>query len=189
MAGHASSHVERTNDVARGGNDVGHAGSGQGALDPWGRRLEGSGAFLLRYGLVVILLWVGALKFTVYEAEAIQAFVENSPLLSWLYDIFSVRTFSRLLGAFEIALGLMIATRPFAPKVSAAGSLGALILFVVTLTFVFSTPGGWQPGYGIPYLSPDPGQFLAKDVALAAIAIWTAGEALRAGRELTVGGR
>ncbi len=138
---------------------------------------------LVRYALVIILLWVGALKFTAYEAEAIQVFVENSPLLSWLYDVVSVRTFSTLLGIVEITLGLMIATRPFMPKVSAVGSLGALLLFLVTLTFVFSTPGVWQPGYGFPYLSPDPGQFLAKDVALAAIAIWTAGEALRATHE------
>jgi len=45
--------------------------------------------------------------------------------------------------------------------------------------FVFTTPGVWQPGYGIPALSPMPVQFLAKDVALLAIAIWTAGEALQ----------
>ena len=157
--------------------------STRGAEDTWERRLEGLGVLLLRYGLVIILLWVGALKFTAYEAEAIQVFVENSPLLSWLYDVVSVRTFSTLLGIFEITLGLMIATRPFMPKVSAVGSLGALLLFLGTLTFVFSTPGAWQPGYGVPYLSPDPGQFLAKDVALAAIAIWTAGEALRATHE------
>jgi len=157
--------------------------STRGAEDTWERRLEGLGVLLLRYGLVIILLWVGALKFTAYEAEAIQVFVENSPLLSWLYDVVSVRTFSTLLGIVEITLGLMIATRPFMPKVSAVGSLGALFLFLVTLTFVFSTPGVWQPEYGFPYLSPDPGQFLAKDVALAAIAIWTAGEALRATHE------
>jgi len=157
--------------------------STRGAEDTWERRLEGLGVLLLRYALVIILLWVGALKFTAYEAEGIQVFVENSPLLSWLYDVVSVRTFSTLLGISEITLGLMIATRPFMPKVSAVGSLGALLLFLVTLTFVFSTPGVWQPGYGFPYLSPDPGQFLAKDVALAAIAIWTAGEALRATHE------
>ncbi len=90
--------------------------------------------------------------------------------------------FSRLLGVFEILLALMIAARPFAPRVSAIGSLGALFLFLVTLTFIFSTLGAWQPGYGIPFLSPDPGQFLAKDVAFAAMATWTAGEALRARR-------
>ena len=150
--------------------------------EPWGRRLETTGGVLLRYMLVTVLLWVGALKFTAYEADAVANFVENSPLLSWMLDIFSVRTFSGLLGAFEITLALMIAARPVAPRISAIGSLGALVLFLVTLTFVFSTPGAWQPGYGIPFLSPDPGQFLAKDVAFAAIAVWSAGEALRAAR-------
>jgi uncharacterized membrane protein YkgB len=149
----------------------------------WGRRLETTGAVLLRYSLVTVLLWVGALKFTAYEADAVANFVENSPLLSWMLDIFSVRTFSGLLGALEITLALMIAARPVAPRISAIGSLGALGLFLVTLTFVFSTPGAWQPGYGIPFLSPDPGQFLAKDVAFAAIAVWSAGEALRAARQ------
>ena len=61
-------------------------------------------------------------------------------------------------------------------------SLGALALFLVTLTFVIITPDAGQPGYGIPFLSPMPGQFLAKDVALAAIATWTAGEVLQAAR-------
>lgn len=140
--------------------------------------LEGVGGHLLRYGLVSILLWVGLLKFTAYEAMAIESFVSNSPLLSWVYELVSVRAFSNLLGAFEIALALLIAVRPVAAWVSAVGSLGAVVLFLVTLTFVFTTPDAWQPGYGIPYLSPMPGQFLAKDVGLAAIAIWTAGEAL-----------
>lgn len=160
--------------------------STRGAEDTWERRLEGLGVLLLRYALVIILLWVGALKFTAYEAKAVANFVENSPLLSWMLDIFSVRAFSGLLGAFEIVLGLMIATRPVAPRISALGSLGALLLFLVTLTFVFSTPGSWQPGYGIPYLSPDPGQFLAKDTAFVAISAWSAGEALRAGARKAV---
>jgi uncharacterized membrane protein YkgB len=145
-----------------------------------GQTLVNVGGTMLRYGLVIILLWVGSLKFTAYEAEGIQGLVANSPLLSWAYSIFSVRTFAALLGAGEIAIGLMIAMRPISPRVSAIGSFGAIILFLVTLTFIFSTPGVWQPGYGFPFPSPMPGQFLAKDVALLAIAIWTAGEALRA---------
>ena len=122
--------------------------STRGAEDTWERRLEGLGVLLLRYALVIILLWVGALKFTAYEAEGIQVFVENSPLLSWLYDVVIVRTFSTLLGISEITLGLMIATRPFMPKVSAVGSLSALFLFLVTLTFVFSSgsTGGRNTG-------------------------------------------
>jgi len=40
----------------------------------------------------------------------------------------------------------------------------------------------WQPGYGFPYPSPAPGQFLLKDLLLLGAAIWTAGEALAAAR-------
>ncbi len=85
-----------------------------------------------------------------------------------------------LIGTVEIILGLMIATRPFAPQISALGSLGAIITFLLTLSFVLTTPGVWQPGYGFPFPSPMPGQFLLKDVLLLGAAIWTAGEALRA---------
>jgi uncharacterized membrane protein YkgB len=144
--------------------------------------IEVAGRYLLRYGLVSILLWVGLLKFTAYEALAIQPLVDNSPFMAWIYDVLSVRTFSNLLGAFEIVLALLIATRPFAPKLSAVGSLGAIVLFLVTLTFLITTPDAFQIGYGLPFLSPMPGQFVAKDVGLLAIAVWTAGEAIGAAK-------
>ncbi|MDQ3486625.1 MAG: DUF417 family protein, partial [Acidobacteriota bacterium] len=93
---------------------------------------------------------------------------------------FGLRTLASLIGITEIVLGLLIATRPFAPRVSAMGSLGAVGVFLITLTFVLTTPGVWQPGYGFPYPSPMPGQFLLKDVLLLGAAIWTAGEAMHA---------
>ncbi len=142
--------------------------------------LENVGANVIRYGLVAILLTVGALKFTAYEAEGIQGLVTNSPLMSWAYSVFSVRSFAALLGIVEITLGILIATRPIAPFVSAIGSIGAIIMFLITLSFLLTTPGVWQPGYGFPFPSPFPGQFLTKDIMLLGAAIWTAGEALRA---------
>lgn len=77
---------------------------------------------------------------------------------------------------------MLIASRAFAPKLSAWGSIGAIVLFFVTLSFLLTTPGIWQVGYGFPYLSPMPGQFLAKDLVLLGASFWTAGEALRAAR-------
>ena len=136
------------------------------------------GVLVLRYGLVVILLWVGFLKFTTYEAEGIKPLVENSPLVSWAVGLLGLRGFSNLIGFVEIVLALLIATRSFMPKLSAIGSLGAVIMFIITLSFALTTPGVWQPGYGFPYPSPMPGQFLAKDLILLGAAIWTAGEAL-----------
>ena len=147
-----------------------------------GRALENLGEKVLRYGLVAVLLWVGALKFTEYEAMGIKPLVENSPLTAWALQALGLKTLSALIGTVEIVLGLMIATRSFAPKVSAYGSMGAIVMFLITLTFVLTTPGVWQPGYGFPFPSPMPGQFLAKDIILLGVAIWSAGEALRAAR-------
>jgi len=71
--------------------------------------LESIGIRILRYGLVLVLLWIGGMKFTAYEAEGIQPLVANSPLLSWTYSVMGVRAFSNLLEVVEITLGLIIA--------------------------------------------------------------------------------
>lgn len=137
--------------------------------------LHTGGTYLTRYGLALVLVWIGGMKFTTYEAEGIRPFVENSPLMSWLYRIFSVGQFSAILGVVEIAVGLLIATRPVWPRVSAYASLVAATMFVGTLSFIVTTPG-WEPSLGFPALSV-PGQFLLKDVVLLGASLWTAAEA------------
>ena len=92
------------------------------------------------------------------------------------------RGFSNLLGVIEIILGILIASKNFAPKASAYGSIGAIVMFLITLSLLLSTPGIWQPEYGFPYLSPMPGQFIAKDLLLIGASVWTAGDALMAAR-------
>ena len=47
-------------------------------------RAEAVGRELARYGLVVVVGWIGLMKFTGYEAEGIRSFVANSPLMSWV---------------------------------------------------------------------------------------------------------
>ena len=134
----------------------------------------------IRYGLVLILLWIGGMKFTAYEAEGIRPFVENSPLFAWTYPVFGVQGLSNLLGAVEIAVGLMIAARPVSPKASAAGSLLAVGMFLSTLSFLVTTPAAWvSESGGFPTIAV-PGQFLLKEVVLLGAALWSAGEALRA---------
>jgi uncharacterized membrane protein YkgB len=143
------------------------------------RRLERVGAAVIRYGLALIIVWIGALKFAAYEAAAIEGLVANSPLLSWMYRIADVPTVAALVGTVEIAIGVLIAVRPLAPRLSAVGSLGAILMFLTTLSFMLSTPGVWQPGDGFPFLS-GAGQFLVKDLILLGAAIWTAGDSLNA---------
>ena len=135
---------------------------------------------LARYGLVVVIGWIGLLKFTSFEANGIQPLVAHSPLMSWLYTIFSVQTFSSLLGVVEITVALLIAIKPVAPKLSAIGSVAAIGLFLATISFLFTTPGvGETSAGGFPVLSST-GQFLIKDVALLGLSAWTLADALRA---------
>src|SRR5689334_5959766 len=87
------------------------------------KRLESVAGALLRYGLVAIVLFFGAFKFTAAEANGIQPLIAHSPLMSWLYAVGSVRGVSNGIGAIEITLALLIATRRFSPSLSAIGSL------------------------------------------------------------------
>jgi uncharacterized membrane protein YkgB len=45
-----------------------------------------------------VLGWIGAMKFTAYEAMGIQPLVAHSPFVSWMYDFLSVRSFWAMLG-------------------------------------------------------------------------------------------
>jgi len=141
-----------------------------------------------RYGLVIVLLWIGGMKFTAYEAEGIKPLVANSPLMGWVYRLVSVGGFSAFLGVVEIAIGLLIAVRPVWAMGSAVGSALASGMFLTTLSFLLTTPG-WEPSLGgFPALSAMPGQFLLKDVVLLGASLFTAGESLGAaagGRRFT----
>ncbi len=137
------------------------------------------GAHAVRYGLVAVIAYVGLMKFTAYEAGAIKGLVSNSPLMAWTYNLFSVRTLAALIGSVELITAALLALRPWSAKGAAIGSLLAIGTFVTTLSFLFSTPGVVEASLGFPALSVMPGQFLAKDIALLGIAVWTLGDALK----------
>ena len=141
-------------------------------------RITIAGKHATRYGLVLLLVWMGGMKFTAYEAEAISGLVSNSPLLAWVYSIFSTTQFGVVLGTTELLIAALIAARPFSANLSALGSGLAIGMFLVTLSFMASTPGVVEPSLGFPALSVLPGQLLLKDVVLLAVAVWTLGEAL-----------
>ncbi|MCV7346366.1 YkgB family protein [Mycolicibacterium rhodesiae] len=138
------------------------------------------GSLAARYGLVIVIAWIGALKFTDYEAHGIQPLVANSPIMSWVYGIFSVTAFSTALGVVELATALLLAVAPWWPRISILGSVAAIGLFLATLSFLVTTPGiGEESAGGFPALSST-GQFLVKDIALLGLAVWTTSDALSA---------
>jgi uncharacterized membrane protein YkgB len=135
---------------------------------------------LARYGLVTVIGWIGALKFMNFEAHQIQPLVANSPFMGWLYQFLSVNVFSALLGIVEVSAALLLAIKPLAPKLSILGSLLSIMLFVFTISFLFTTPGvGEAAGGGFPALSLT-GEFLLKDIPLLGLSFWTLADAIRA---------
>lgn len=134
-------------------------------------RLDAIGLAVLRYGLFALMLLWGGLKFTTMEAEGIRPLIEHSPFMSWMYPAFGVRGASAIIGVIELTAAILVATRRFKPSLSAIGSLLACCVFLVTLSFLVTTPG---------VLAPDNpfGGFLMKDIILLGAALVTAAEAL-----------
>ena len=140
--------------------------------------LESAGVNVSRYGLVVTLLLIGILKFTASEADGIQPLVVHSPFLSWMYLVLSKQGVSNLIGVIEIAVAVLLALRLVSARASLVGSCGAIVTFLLTTSFLFSTPGAVQLGHGLQILG-DAGQFLIKDLVLLGASFWTAADALR----------
>ena len=139
---------------------------------------ERLGTFFIRYGLVLVLGWIGAMKFTAYEAEGIKTLVETSPFMSWIYRVLSLQATSNLIGVAELTAAALIAIRPLSARLSAIGSVLAVLTFLTTLTFLFSLPGWEKSLGGFPALSGS-GGFLVKDTVLLGAALFTLGDSLR----------
>jgi uncharacterized membrane protein YkgB len=135
-----------------------------------GARLQTIGTAMLRYGVVAMLVMIGATKWTPAEAEAIRPWVAGSPFLSWIYSVASVQAGSEIIGCVEIVAAALIVVRRWLPKATVIGSLMASGMFVITLSFLVTTPNQ----------SPDAQGFLLKDFFLLGAALWSAGEALQA---------
>jgi uncharacterized membrane protein YkgB len=143
------------------------------------------GLAVARYGVAIVLLAIGLLKFTAAEATAIGALVTSSPLLHWMYALWSIQGASDVIGVIEIAAAVGIALRPISARAAVVGSALAVGTFLVTLSFFLTAPGIWDATLGFPLLGGS-GQFIIKDVVLLGASIWSLGEALGTPRSSAV---
>lgn len=131
-----------------------------------------SSLILLRLTLVVIFFWFGGMKFTAYEAAGIEPFIINSPLVSWLHTLFGTQGASYALGVVELSTGVALLVGAFNGFFSLLGALMSSATYLITLTFLFTTPGVAEASAGgFPAISALPGQFLLKDAVLLAASL------------------
>jgi len=121
-----------------------------------------TGYYISLFGAALILLWIGIFKFTPTEAASIKPLVENHFLTFFVYKIMSVQAVSNLIGVIEIIIALLlIFSAKFAVLKKYAG-IGMIVTFLVTLSYLFTTPGMWKMVDGVPVTD----FFIVKDLML-----------------------
>ncbi len=116
-------------------------------------------------GIFIILLWIGIFKFTPTEAKSILRLVENQPLMSWLYNIFGEQGVSNLIGIIEVATAVMMLFALRWKLMRKIAAIMIIVTFVLTLSFLFTTPGIWRVIDGVPVTD----FFILKDLPLLGI--------------------
>ncbi|ENM5766834.1 DUF417 family protein [Vibrio mimicus] len=132
----------------------------------------------VRFSIVIVLAWIGAMKFTSYEAGAIEGLVASSPLTSWLYSVFSLQGASNLIGFVEVTTALALLFAPVHRIIAVLGAASATLTFAVTSSFLLSAPITEPSLGGFPAISVVPGQFLLKDLVLLSAAVSLLAKAL-----------
>jgi reactive chlorine resistance protein C len=125
-------------------------------------------------GVAIVLLWIGIFKFTPTEARAIEGLVKNSFLVSWLYKITSVQGVSNIIGSIEIVAAVCLLLSFFWKKAGVLGGILSVITFLVTLSFLFTTPGIFSTVDGVPVTE----FFILKDVMALGISLMVLGKSL-----------
>ncbi|UBH28394.1 DUF417 family protein [Aeromonas enteropelogenes] len=101
-------------------------------------------------GVVLTLLWIGVFKFTPTEAAAIKPLVVSHPLMSWLYGPLSEQGVSNLIGLAEILIAIGLIVGLWQPRIGYWSSMGAIVTFLVTLSFLLTLTGVWKVVDGVP---------------------------------------
>jgi reactive chlorine resistance protein C len=159
------------------------------------------GLAVTRLGLVVVLVWIGALKVYQYEADGIVPFVANSPFMNFFYadpgnykqhmnpegavvaenrawhEANRTYPFALGLGLVIVGYGVLIALHPWLPQAATVGSFLVFIMSLVTLSFLVTTPECWVPDrggpeHGFPLLA-GPGRLVVKDAIMMGAALVT----------------
>jgi reactive chlorine resistance protein C len=171
--------------------------------------LDRIGMGLMRFALVLVLVWIGGLKFAKYEADGIVPLVANSPMMSFFYhhpapeyrthmnkegelnvahrqwnESNGTYPVSYALGIVIVSIGLLIALHPFLPQLAAVGSFLLILMACTTLSFLVTTPEVWVPAlgdsvHGFPYLAGG-GRLIIKDSIMLGAAVVTLADSAKA---------
>lgn len=110
--------------------------------------------------VLLVLAWIGGMKFTFLEAKGIEDLVRSSPLMSWMYNVWDIQATSNIIGVYDlIAIALLIGaifhSRLLIPAIMMSGAV-----FIVTQSFLIT----WNDAISATTLLSTGGHFLIKDL-------------------------
>jgi len=132
---------------------------------------------LFRYGLGIILIWLGIMKFKNVEALHIQQAMAQTVLFKWMLKYITIYAFSQIIAWIQILAGVLIMLKPVSSKLSRWGATLGMIIFLAGILVFFTSSIVWQTGYGFPELSRAGHAFL-KDFILFGAAAWCLSDSL-----------
>ena len=131
---------------------------------PWQRGSSDSfGFFLIVMGIVTVMVWIGAMKFTEIEAKGIEPLLKSSYLFSWMLGLFEIQVASYIIGIVEIFAALCLLCWALNRTLLHLGLMLCFVTFISTLSFLITFENAWAGSF--PYLA-NAGHFLMKDLVL-----------------------
>lgn len=127
---------------------------------------------IVRASMVILFFFFGYQKWWPYEADRLDPFISNGPLIWWLYPAFGHQGASWFLGVAEWTFGALIFAGFWSKRLGILGALGSTGTFIATVTIIPFMPDGWDAAAGgFPAMTGNV-PFLMKDVVLLAVSLY-----------------
>lgn len=131
-------------------------------------KMRSASLLVILFGLVLVLGWIGGMKFTTFEAQQIEPLLRTSPFFSWLLDIFDMQGASNFIGVVELLAVALLLGWFFNRTLFQIGAALCVVTFLGTLSFMITFSPTWAGALGgFPALG-GAGHFLLKDLVMLA---------------------
>jgi len=132
--------------------------------------------------VLLVLVWIGGMKFTLLEAKGIEDLVLSSPLMSWMYSIGDLQAVSNIIGAYDLIAVVLLIIAMFNVRLLIAAILMSGAVFVVTQTFLIT----WDAAVSSETILSTGGHFLIKDLWFIAnlLLVWQLSQQCHSQRQL-----
>ncbi len=138
--------------------------------------LKSIGVFILRYGLGFVIIWLGFLKFKNSEADYTHQLISGG-YVSFILKYLTPYALNQIVAYIQILVGLLILLKPISKPLSFWGGVVACLMFILSLSLLFTSKVVWQTGYGFPELSKI-GQTILKDFILFGASAWCVSDSI-----------